>query len=408
MGDSIRSLLRRTSSCNRPWQLSAALALGVLCGLLPKFSLLFCALAAMCCCLPIHLPLAACTCFTFSFLTGPLAQTAGQAGLWSLTHASLADMWATLDVLPWLPWMGLNNSVVHGSLLIGLGLALPVFFLTRPLAASLSPARASRLATASDPDFKHELIPAVARRNSITRRVPASAAGLATAASALAERPREPLPLSEAQRNEVAARSGRDAATSLPMVDENTCLELEKLLATCSTDQANEMSAPQVAQRAAQMAQYVDELLSACELEPPTSGADRPLELPAVDAPATAVDHAPSAAGAGSGAAAHSSASSPAKPSAACPEAASSSGSTLFIHQPQQPTVVQPYVQPTELTRDSAGLHSSTRTESAGARERGHVAQVAQVAERRAVNDAHQAETLRYLLEHLRAIKDKV
>ncbi len=361
MGDSIRSLLRRTSSCNRPWQLSAALALGLLCGLLPKASLLFCGLALLCCCLPIHLPLAACTCFLLSFLAGPLTETAGRAGLWSLTHSSLADIWTSLDALPWLPWVGLNNSVVHGSLLIGLGLALPVFFLTRPLASSLSPYRASHLATAVDPAFRHEPTPAVAARNSQMRWKPAAAAAPVLATQDLADKPSAPpLPM-ELAWDGLAARGASDCSTGHFKVDENTCLELEKLLATCNADHAHDVSATQVAQRAAQMAEYVDELLSACEPEPSTSTSSFATTSP--------------------------------------------SGSTLFIHQSQQPTVVQPYVQPAEPNREPASSRQAIHTQSVDSR--GNTG-LAELATRRAAGDAQQADTLRYLLEHLRAIKDKV
>ena len=45
MREALRSLLTSTSSRHRPWHIAAAVALGILCGLIPKSSLLFYLLA---------------------------------------------------------------------------------------------------------------------------------------------------------------------------------------------------------------------------------------------------------------------------------------------------------------------------------------------------------------------------
>lgn len=359
MGDTIRSLLRRTSSCHQPWQLSLAIALGVVCGILPKFSLLFCFVAVLCCGLPIHLPLAAAICCISSFFVGPLTQTAGRAGLWSLTSPSLVDMWSSLDSLPWLPWIGLHNSVVHGSLLIGLCMALPIFLLTKPLAARLSPSRGVDSEVAVDPDFALELKPAVAADWS--------------GSSALAK---------------------RSQSISVSVVDEHTCHELEKLLATCNADQANDVGPAQVAQRAAQMVQYVDELLASADFQPSSSSALTPVAGSAAKVNPSGVCQDSAATSLAGDLTAD----------RATP-AVDSSSSTRFIHQPQQQSVIQPYVQASGQARDAVEPKGIPHTgESALHRHNS----AAEVAKRRPVGDAHQAETLRYLLEHLRAIKDKV
>lgn len=359
MGDSIRSLLRRTSSRHQPWQLSLAIALGVVCGILPKFSLLFCVVCVLCCALPIHLPLAAVICCISSFFVGALTQTAGRAGLWSLTSPSLVDMWSSLDRLPWLPWLGLHNSVVHGSLLIGLGIALPVFLLTRPLAVRLSPARRVDSEMAGDPDFAHELKGAVA--------------------------------VDWSGSSDIARRS---QSISVSVVDENTCHELEKLLATCNADQANDVGPAEVAQRAAQMVQYVDELLASPEFQPTPSIAPLPVAAPAAKVHLSDVCPGTAATGLSSN-----------PPAGRATSAVDASASTRFIHQPQQQKVLQPYVQASGTAR---GPLDPRGTPHAGETALHRHNTAAEVATRRPVGDAHQAETLRYLLEHLRAIKDKV
>lgn len=394
MGDSIRSLLRRTSSCHQPWQLSTALALGVVCGLLPKFSLLFCAIAVVCCCLPIHLPLAAATCFMLSFAVGPLTQTAGRAGLWSLAHSGLSDMWSSLDSLPWLTWVGLNNTVVHGSLLIGLGLALPIFLLTRPLVTSMSPARAADPEMSGDPDFIHELKPVVAARTNITRSEPLTTTPLVT----LPER-HKPTQSTEGDWSALSECGADLCSSTVSIVDENTCHELEKLLATCSADEANNVGAPQVAQRAAQMAQYVDDLLATCDLNPPPPVASPPVDAPAAKAQPRGVEHC-----------AATEPNSTADPLAVrklanTPAPASTSGSTRFIHHPQEQSVIQPYVQPAEPSGNPSAAKDGRGTPKA----QPHKDRVmVEVSQRQPIADTQQAETLRYLLEHLRAIKDKV
>lgn len=396
MGDSIRSLLRRTSSCHQPWQLSAALALGVVCGLLPKFSLLFGALAMVCCVLPIHLPLVAIVCGIVSSAAAPLAPVAGRTGLWSLTSPSLIDMWSSLDSLPWMSWIGLNDSVVHGSLLIGVGIAVPVFLLTKPLAARLLPSGAIESAVAVDPDFAHEIKPAVAARNAI--KASAAVTQVATPFGAplvmLPQQRREPTQLADLEWNGGTQRGTDGRSTGVAVIDENTCLELEKLLATCNAEQAHDLGAVQVAQRAAQMAEYVDELLAACD-EP--------------SAPSTASAHHDTPADAAQAAEARQVAGSTPTAAAELPElqvhtAANSSNSSRFIHQPQAPQANQPFAQAASQARGSAGPRESTHAGPVALRKHSGVSEAAS---RRPAADSHQAETLRYLLEHLRAIKDK-
>ena len=311
MGDFIRSLLRNTSSQHRPWQLSAAMALGVLCGLLPKFSLMFCLVGGVCCAAPIHLPVAALACLVSSIAATAMAATAGRLGLWSLTHPELMEMWLTRNSQPWVPWLGLNNSVVHGSLLIGLALLVPVYGLSKPIANHLAPPRQFDAAPA-DADFKHELRPIVARADFNEKTT---------------------LPIKAIVRRSELYSIAIDPAATWPDADEKLdddeqkCQELENLLANCNTAEANELSADEVVQRAAHIVQVVDDLLTSCQLE------------------ATA----------------------PAKPR----------------RHDEPPVRPVPQLHVNQLANTKPATH-------------------------RAAGEAHQAESLRYLLHHLKAFKDKV
>lgn len=342
MGDFIRSLLRDTSSHHRPWQLSAALALGVLCGLLPKFSLIFCLIAGLCCATPIHLPLAALTCLASSFASTAMAATAGRLGLWSLTHPDLMEIWLKLNALPWVPWLGLNNSVVHGSLLLGLALLIPVYALTKPIANRFAPQRrrldaGERLdAAPADADFEHQLKPLIARADPSARiTLPIQTKPACYELESLAIETDATWPDEEGVAD----------------IDEQTCQELENLLATCNSDDAHHVSADEVVQRAARMAHFVDDLLTSCQLES-ASPDFKPLRR---DSPRD-------------------------RP-------------TTHLHVDQS------------LTSGESGMvrHHADHTFTS------HGPSVeATPTVKRPMGEVHQAETLRYLLHHLKAIKDKV
>jgi uncharacterized protein (TIGR03546 family) len=67
----------------------------------------------------------------FSFVgpwTDPFAH---RLGLAALNLAPFQSTYASIFNLPLGPWLGLNNTVVFGSLLTGLYVAYPVFWFTR-------------------------------------------------------------------------------------------------------------------------------------------------------------------------------------------------------------------------------------------------------------------------------------
>lgn len=253
MAEAIRSLLRSSSSRHRPWQLSAAIAVGVLCGLLPKLSFAFCLIAALCFLLPIHIPLSALVCVLCSLAANSLAPIAGRLGIWSLTNPLLSEFWLALDALPLVPWLGLHNSVVNGSLLIGVSLWLPVFYLSKPIGRWLAPCPSFCNLTRADLDFALELKPFVASLH------------------------HGPVGTSDPVRIELPKRHMEESQPADPMepiaqddphLHENKIYrELESLLENCSPDQAKPMSVEQVVERASKIAQYVDQLLTASEPE---------------------------------------------------------------------------------------------------------------------------------------------
>lgn len=123
--------IRSTSSHHRPWQIAMAITAGVLLGILPKTSLLFALVGLICFLVPAHLPLLAMTAMVISFASPLLQTTFGSVGLWSLTHPELSAYWLRLDSLPLVPWLGLHNSVVNGSLCAWIVTSVPVFMISR-------------------------------------------------------------------------------------------------------------------------------------------------------------------------------------------------------------------------------------------------------------------------------------
>ncbi len=249
MGEALRSLLRATSSRCRPWQVSAAVSLGLLCGLLPKLSILFGLAALSCILLPIHLVLAAVVCLLTSLVATSVTTTIGNIGQWSLNSSPLSDFWLRLDSLPLIPWLALHNSVMHGSLLVGLMLLIPVFLCVLPVARRIAPSLQEVKSVTADPDFEHEIRPEVALVE--TRRWIAS--------NVNCDPRNQPQSLYEASAESEESTEG---SFSVHHTDEDTIVELQSLLASCVNEGATELSPGAIAERAAQIAEYVDELLS--------------------------------------------------------------------------------------------------------------------------------------------------
>lgn len=284
IGTALRRLLRMTSSRQRPWQLSAAVAMGVACGLLPKSGLLFFVALGCCYLLPIHLVLAVVTCAAVSLLAPYVESSAGRLGLWSLTDPRLLNLWTRIEAYPLVPWLGLHNSVIHGSLLMAASQLLPTFVLTLPLARRLAPPKKTKTVLKADPDFELELRPAVSFAPNgpvkTSEHVEVQAAPLVDWSSQHTPEgmPRkvsvaETTPTVECNE-QTFETDNADIDAERPefnreneLIENATTAKLKDLLATCRQVDDTEMDSIQIAARAAEMAEYVDKLLAACALE---------------------------------------------------------------------------------------------------------------------------------------------
>ena len=140
----LRFFVRALIDQDTPRQLALGFALGMLAGLVPKGNLLAVVLMMLICGSKVNLGTATLAAFLFSWvgvLTDPISHEIGQ---WLLTQDSLAGLWTWLYNLPIVPWTKFNNTVVLGSLVLGLVLLYPVYRLTKPQFAYWQPKLAER------------------------------------------------------------------------------------------------------------------------------------------------------------------------------------------------------------------------------------------------------------------------
>jgi uncharacterized protein (TIGR03546 family) len=118
---------------NSPHQLAAGFTLGMIIGLVPKGNLIVLSLCVLLFSLRLNkgLALAAAVVFT---LIGPYADAfSHKLGLAVLSINSFQPIYASVLCLPLGPWIGFQNTVVTGSLLVGLYVAYPAYWTVRAI-----------------------------------------------------------------------------------------------------------------------------------------------------------------------------------------------------------------------------------------------------------------------------------
>lgn len=141
-----RSILRRSiqplTGDSTPRQLAAGFTLGMILGLVPKDNLIAVSLCAMLFALPVNKGLAVVAAIVFSFV-GPWADSfTHKLGTLVLSVESLQPVYAWLYALPLGPWLGFHNTVVTGSLLVGVYLAYPAYCLVNAACCRMQPVAA--------------------------------------------------------------------------------------------------------------------------------------------------------------------------------------------------------------------------------------------------------------------------
>jgi len=140
-----RFLAQALTDQNTPRQIALGFAMGLVVGLVPKDNLIAVVLMSVLCATKVNLGAGMLAAIVFSWvgmLTDPLTH---RIGLSLLTAETLKPTWTALYDLPLMPWIGFNNTVVLGSLLLGLTLLYPALRLSEPVIARYKPQVEKRL-----------------------------------------------------------------------------------------------------------------------------------------------------------------------------------------------------------------------------------------------------------------------
>lgn len=116
-----------------PHQLGVGMALGVMTGIIPLDSALPYLIAVIALLSSGNLLCFGIGAVTSHFVSPSLDHLTHIMGTWCLTFAPLEPLWSFLTTLPGVPWTRFNNSVVMGTLALGLIAAIPVYTMTRIL-----------------------------------------------------------------------------------------------------------------------------------------------------------------------------------------------------------------------------------------------------------------------------------
>jgi uncharacterized protein (TIGR03546 family) len=127
----LRSLTSALLSDDSPRQLAAGFALGMIIGLMPKGNLIAVSLCVLVFSLRVNASAAILAAVAFSWVGAILDPLSANLGARVLGIASMQATYASMFNLPLGPWLGFNNTAVMGSLLIGLYLAYPAYWISR-------------------------------------------------------------------------------------------------------------------------------------------------------------------------------------------------------------------------------------------------------------------------------------
>lgn len=123
----VRKLVKVLRSAGSPFQIAGGFALGMLLGF-TSFKTLFAAPIVLCLILlNINLAGAILGILIFRFAAYMADPLIHSLGYWILTREVLRPLWTALYDLPLAPYLRYNNTVVLGSLVVGLLLFIPVY-----------------------------------------------------------------------------------------------------------------------------------------------------------------------------------------------------------------------------------------------------------------------------------------
>jgi uncharacterized protein (TIGR03546 family) len=141
----LRRIVHVLCAHGAPSELAAGMTLGMIIGLVPKDNLIALSLCVLLFSLRVNKGIALASAAFVACVASWIAPFAHKLGLIVLTAEPLQASFAAAYSLPLGPWLGFNNTVVIGSLLTGLYVAYPVYYLSRVAITRLLPWVAARL-----------------------------------------------------------------------------------------------------------------------------------------------------------------------------------------------------------------------------------------------------------------------
>lgn len=154
--ESLFKFLEATSSRKKNWQIASAVALGILCGLLPYTSLLPALVLTLAFFIPFHVSVFGLTAIITAACSFQAEYLCAIVGEWSLSSPLILEPILRFNQVPLAAWLQLNNTVVHGALVIGLLQLAPTYLTIQILCFLFRPSRV-RL----DQDYQTEIAPEI-------------------------------------------------------------------------------------------------------------------------------------------------------------------------------------------------------------------------------------------------------
>ena len=126
----VRKVVDSLVACSSSRELAAGFALGMVLGLVPKGNLIALSLLVLLFSLRVNTGIGLVAALLLSWTGALVDPFAHKTGLYVLSIGSMQSTYAAVLQMPLGPWLGFNNTVVAGSLAIGLYLMYPTYLLS--------------------------------------------------------------------------------------------------------------------------------------------------------------------------------------------------------------------------------------------------------------------------------------
>lgn len=128
----LRFLASAFSSASSPRQLALGFSMGMVIGLVPKENLTAVILLFILAGSKVNLCSASLSTILFSWLALLLDPFSHMIGRSVLLAPPLQELWYSFYEVPFAPWTDFNNTILMGSLILGIALFYPTYRLTKP------------------------------------------------------------------------------------------------------------------------------------------------------------------------------------------------------------------------------------------------------------------------------------